>query len=112
MVVGDAVLGVVHGVGGYDLADGQFSFQLYDGQQTGDGDQTKLLQTKTNDANGDVTFDKLDFDTTGTHTYSIREVVPADAVNDTKDGITYDHTWQYVQVKVTLDKETGALKTS
>ncbi|MBW3092141.1 hypothetical protein KIH79_04065 [Bifidobacterium sp. 82T10] len=33
-------------------------------------------------------------------------------MNDTKDGITYDHTWQYVQVKVTLDKETGALKTS
>lgn len=95
---------------GATLKDGQFTFQLYDGVQFGDGDQTKLLQTKANDANGDVTFDGLDFDTTGTHTYSIREVVPADAVNDVRNGITYDHTWQYVQVKVTLDKTAGALK--
>ncbi|MBW3093360.1 hypothetical protein KIH79_10595, partial [Bifidobacterium sp. 82T10] len=56
----DAQLKAHKTLNGATLADGQFSFQLYDGQQTGDGDQTKLLQTKTNDANGDVTFDKLD----------------------------------------------------
>ncbi|MBW3081752.1 Spy0128 family protein [Bifidobacterium saguinibicoloris] len=106
----DAQLKAHKTLNGAMLKDGEFTFQLYDGTQFGDGDQTKLLQTKTNAANGDVTFDKLDFDTVGTHMYSIREVVPADAVNDVKNGVTYDHTWQYVQVKVTLDKTTGALK--
>ncbi|PLS29624.1 Spy0128 family protein [Bifidobacterium parmae] len=106
----DAQLKAHKTLNGATLKDGEFTFQLYDGIQFRDGDPAKLLQTKTNAANGDVTFDTIDFDKVGAHDYSIREVVPDDAVNDVRNGVTYDHTWQYVHVDVTLDKSTGKLK--
>lgn len=47
---------------------GQFSFALKDA----DG---KVLQTVTNDAKGNVSFN-VDYNKAGTYTYSISEVVP------------------------------------
>ncbi len=65
-----------------------FSFQLKDAAQT-------VLQTKANDANGDVIFDALYFNVVGTHTYYITEQVGSDAT------IAYDTTVYKVLVTVT-----------
>lgn len=72
---------------------GQFSFALKDG----DG---KVLQTVTNDADGNVSF-SVDYNKAGEYHYTISEVVPDDAKNNVKDHITYDTAKHEVTVKVT-----------
>lgn len=72
---------------------GQFSFALKDG----DG---RVLQTVTNDAEGNVSFN-VDYNKADTYTYTISEVVPEGAVNHVKDHITYDTIPRNVTVKVT-----------
>ena len=72
---------------------GQFSFALKDAEG-------KVLQTATNDAGGNVSFN-VEFNKTGTYIYTISEVVPKDAVNGVKDHITYDTAKHKVTVKVT-----------
>lgn len=56
-----------------------------------------------NDADGGVPFGEITYDTAGTYTYTITEVVPAGvtADNPTKDGVTYDLTSHEVTVTVT-----------
>jgi pilin isopeptide linkage protein len=78
--------------------DGKFSFELKDA----DG---KVLQTKQNGADGTVAFDKIDYTAAGTYTYTIDEVVPADA--DKLPGVTYDTS--VVNVTVTVANENGTL---
>ena len=73
--------------------EGQFSFELKDA----DG---KVLQTVTNDADGNVSF-HVEYNKAGAYTYTISEVVPADAENNVKDHITYDTTEHKVAVTVT-----------
>jgi pilin isopeptide linkage protein len=60
-------------------------------------------RTVGNDADGGVPFGEITYDTAGTYTYTITEVVPADvtADNPTKDGVTYDLTSHEVTVTVT-----------
>ena len=84
---------------GRTLADGQFSFQLLDAN----GD---VLQTKTNAADGSVTFDALAFTQaditnagTGSKTYTIHEVVPEQPTA----GYTYDADDVTVSVALTDD---------
>ena len=72
---------------------GQFSFVLKDAEG-------KVLQTATNDAGGNVSFN-VEFNKTGTYTYTISEVEPEGAVGHVKDHITYDTTVYNVTVKVT-----------
>lgn len=72
---------------------GQFSFALKDG----DG---KVLQTVTNDADGNVSF-SVDYNKAGEYHYTISEVVPDDAKNNVKDHITYDTAKHEVTVAVT-----------
>ena len=72
---------------------GQFSFALKDAEG-------KVLQTATNDAGGNVSFN-VEFNKTGTYTYTISEVEPEGAVGHVKDHITYDTTVYNVTVKVT-----------
>ena len=72
---------------------GQFSFVLKDG----DG---KVLQTVTNDADGNVSF-HVEYNKAGEYHYTISEVVPEDAENNVKDHITYDTTEHDVMVTVT-----------
>lgn len=72
---------------------GQFSFVLKDG----DG---KVLQTVTNDADGNVSF-HVEYNKAGEYHYTISEVVPGDAENNVKDHITYDTTEHDVMVTVT-----------
>lgn len=76
------------------LAKDQFQFQLKDA----DG---KVLQTKANDADGNVAFDAVKYDKPGTYQYSISEVIPSDVVNGVKDGVTYDSSTHIAKVVVT-----------
>ena len=82
---------------------GQFSFTLKDG----DG---RMLQTATNDAEGNVSFN-VDYNKADTYTYTISEVVPEGAENNVKDHIAYDTTVHDVTVNVTIDNEHEQLDT-
>ena len=77
---------------GRDLAENEFSFVLKDKAGT-------VLQTKSNAADGTITFDKLDYDKKGEYTYTISEVIPAE--KDKAAGMTYDEAVFDVTVKVT-----------
>ena len=72
---------------------GQFSFALKDS----DG---RVLQTVTNDAEGNVSFN-VDYNKADTYIYTISEVEPEGAVDHVKDHIAYDTTPRKVTVKVT-----------
>ena len=79
---------------GRTLVDGEFQFELYkDGQK---------IDTKTNQG-GKVTFNTINYDAEGVHTYTVKEV------NAGATGITYD-TEKTAVVKVTKDAATNALK--
>ncbi len=79
---------------GRALKDKEFTFEAVEYKLDGENEvATGRKATGTNDANGNITFDKLDFvldkDTNdvGVYVYRIKEVVP----EDTK-GVTYDTT--------------------
>ena len=89
-------------VGG-TLTGGEFSFTL-----TGVSENAAATsQTATNDANGLVSFDAIDYDTAGVYEYSIAEVIPADATDNGDgtftgaDGIVYDGKAHTATVTVT-----------
>ncbi|MBQ7146693.1 MAG: Cna B-type domain-containing protein [Lachnospiraceae bacterium] len=71
----------------------QFEFQIL----SSDG---KVVKTAKNDAAGKVVFDALTFTAAGTYTYTVKEKVPADAVNHIKNGIQYDSSEKNVVVTV------------
>ena len=73
--------------------EGQFSFALKDADD-------KVLQTVTNDAEGNVSFN-VDYNKADTYTYTISEVVPEGAENNVKDHIAYDTAVHEVKVVVT-----------
>ena len=62
-----ASLQITKSLTGRHLKEGEFSFELKDANN-------QVLQTKMNAENGQVTFDDLTFDKTGTYTYTISEV--------------------------------------
>ncbi|EJP25176.1 collagen adhesin family protein [Streptococcus anginosus SK1138] len=70
------------------LEAGKYSFVLKEGD--------KVLQTVTNEANGDISFAPLTYDENqvGTHKYTVSEVSGNEA------GVTYDSTVYEVEVKV------------
>lgn len=72
---------------------GQFSFALKDAEG-------KVLQTVTNNAEGNVSFN-VEYNKAGEYRYTISEVVPQGAENNVKDHIAYDTTKHEVQVVVT-----------
>lgn len=84
------------------LKAGQFSFELKDSGG-------KVLQTATNDAEGNVSFN-VEYNKAGTYTYIISEVVPEGAENNVKDHITYDTTEH--EVTVTVNNGNGKLDTA
>ena len=67
---------------GRDLTEGEFSFELREVK----GEDSELIETVTNAADGKVTFSTIKYTETGQHTYMLREV-KGDA-----GGITYDDT--------------------
>lgn len=73
----------------------QFTFELLNAEG-------ELLQTAKNDAEGNITFDALSFETPGEYTYGIREVA------GDFEGMTYDPTIHSVTITVSND-ESGKL---
>lgn len=91
-LTGSAVIKAKKVLEGGTFKAGQFSFELKDAEG-------KVLQTVTNDAEGNVSFN-VDYNKADTYTYTISEVVPEGAENNVKDHITYDRTQHKVTVKV------------
>ena len=86
-----------------DLEAGEFYFLLKDG----DGN---TLQRAGVHANGSYAFEALKYtaaDIGKTFTYQVVEEIPTDAVNDQKNGVTYDATVHTVTVKVVDNGEGG-----
>lgn len=79
---------------GRDLREGEFGFELLEGDD--------VVATATNAADGTVTFPELTYDAPGEHSYTVREVA-GDAA-----GVSYDTTVHAVSVKVS-DNGDGTL---
>ena len=74
---------------------GEFEFDLFD-DKTG-----KVVETVTNDADGNINFAELTFDKAGTYNYHIVEK----KANTTEKGVTYDANPVNVTVTVSADAE-------
>ena len=83
---------------GRDLKAGEFSFELREIK----GEDSKLIETVKNDANGNVAFSDIKYTEIGQHTYTLREV-KGDA-----GGVTYDET-VYAIVTTIADNGKGQL---
>ena len=66
---------------GRDLKEGEFSFELVEGD--------KVVATGTNDARGNITMSAVKYDKAGTHAYVLREAKGAEGNGITYDGKTY-----------------------
>ena len=73
---------------GRDLKEGEFSFELVEGND--------VVATGKNDARGKITMSPIEYTAAGKHTYTLREV-PGDAGN----GITYDGKTYTIETTVT-----------
>ena len=73
---------------GRDLKEGEFSFELVEGD--------KVVATGKNDASGKITMGAVKYDKAGKHTYTLREV-PGGANN----GITYDSKTYTIETTIT-----------
>ena len=74
---------------GRDLRAGEFEFELVE--------NGNVVATASNDAEGNVNFDALEYDEAGTHTYVVREA------KGSLGGVTYDASEYVVTVSVTDD---------
>lgn len=83
---------------GRDLTEGEFSFELREVK----GEDSELIETVANAADGKVTFSTIKYTEIGQHTYMLREV-KGDA-----GGITYDGTI-YTVVTTIADNGKGQL---
>lgn len=86
--------------GSYQLKAGDFAFELM-------GSDGSVIQTRKNDADGNVAFDKLIFDHAGTFTYTVREVQPTDDAPGVP-GVTYTGK-TYTLTYVVKDNNDGKL---
>ena len=99
---GDVSFSGVKTLEGRDLAEGEFSFTLYDSNN-------EAIETVKNDADGKITFATLNYihnkdeSDLGEHTYTVKEIK-----NGLK-GVTYDETKYTVTVNVS-DNGDGTLK--
>ena len=80
---------------GRDLKEGEFSFELVEGND--------VVARGTNAADGKITMDKITYTEAGTHTYTLREVKV-----DADNGITYS-TAAYTIVTTVTDDGNGKL---
>ena len=80
---------------GRDLKKGEFTFELLE-----NGD---VVATGSNDASGNVTFDKITYTQPGNYTYTVREV------NNDLGGVTYDDQAYTVYTQI-IDQGNGKLK--
>lgn len=83
---------------GRDLTAGEFSFELREVK----GEDSELIETVTNGADGKVTFSAIKYTEIGRHTYMLREV------KGNAGGIDYDDTF-YIIVTTIVDNGKGQL---
>ena len=81
---------------GRDLKEGEFSFELVEGND--------VVARGTNAADGKITMDKITYTAAGEHTYMLRET----KVGTTENGITYS-TAEYTIVTIVKDNGDGTL---
>lgn len=81
---------------GRDLKEGEFSFELVEGD--------KVVATGTNDAEGNITMSAVKYTEAGEHTYTLREVNGG----TTSKGITYSDTKYTIETTIT-DNGDGTL---
>ena len=86
---------------GRDLKDGEFSFELVEGE----GEDAKVVARGTNTADGKIAMDKITYDKPGTHIYTLSEVNG----RTTSKGITYSDA-EYTIVTTITDNGDGTLK--
>lgn len=82
---------------GRDLKDGEFSFELVEGD--------KVVATGTNDAEGNITMSAVKYTKPGKYTYTLREVNGG----TTSKGITYSDAKYTIETTIT-DNGDGTLK--
>ena len=82
---------------GRDLKEGEFSFELVEGDE--------VVATGTNAADGTITMGKVAYDKPGKHTYTLREVKGG----TTSKGITYSDAKYTIETTIT-DNGDGTLK--
>ena len=80
---------------GKELTKDAFTFELLE--------NGNVIQTKKNAADGSITFDAIEYNAVGEHTYTVREVAGADT------NIDYDSMNAVVTVNVTKNAATGIL---
>ena len=88
---------------GRDLKDGEFSFELVEGE--GEDEDAKVVATGTNNAEGNITMNAVKYTEAGKHTYTLREVNGG----TTSKGITYGDAKYTIETTIT-DKGDGTLK--
>ena len=76
---------------GRDLKEGEFTFELLE--------NGKVVATVSNDASGNVTFEKITYTEPGQHTYTVREV------NNGLGGVTYDDQLYTVHSTITDNRD-------
>ena len=76
---------------GRDLKEGEFTFELLEDGQ--------VVATGSNDASGNVTFNKIKYAEPGQHTYTVREV------NNDLGGVTYDDQAYTVRTMITDNRD-------
>lgn len=86
---------------GRDLKDGEFSFQLVEGE----GEDAKVVATGKNDADGNIKMGAVKYDKPGTHTYTLREVNGGTI----SKGVTYSDA-KFTIVTTITDNGDGTLK--
>lgn len=90
---------VVKSLTGRGLKADEFSFELREAK----GEDSELIETVKNDANGNVTFKAIKYTEIGQHIYTLHEV------KGNAGGITYDGTTYTIETTIT-DKGDGTLK--
>ena len=91
-------IAVTKSLSGRDLAAGEFSFELREVK----GEDSELIETVANAADGKVTFSPIKYTKIGQHTYKLREV------KGNAGGIAYDET-VYTIVTTISDNGKGQL---
>ena len=94
-----AQLSAIKKLTGRAMKAGEFEFDLFNDKTN------KVVETVTNDQDGNIKFAELTFDKAGSYNYHIVEK----KANTTEKGVTYDANPVEVKVTVTTDATTGKL---
>ncbi len=95
---------------GRDIREaGEFTFSLYEtGSDFAVDPAAQGISTQAA-LDGTFTFGDLTYDKAGTYYYVVKENIPAEAVNNKLNGVTYDTSEYHVTVTVTPDNTSGIL---